>query len=393
MATFADIGTFETGGLEFYDTTPKGYTTPNVIDTIAMPGHEVYCAYLAGASSGVDPCGVLCANAITYSSDLLVGFWVRFADVTPAVETNFFHVCSAAGSDHMFLSLSASSNLSVWDADGNLSSLTTSGFVADTWHLIEVLLDRDNSGNCTVWVDGTEKIDTADDFYNGTDSTYLMWTGSLVPNTPNPGCYLGSQYWYVGADSADRLGAFETLIYQSGEDSEEPDAGDDLDTGNWDDTGELPFDDSNGHRAIYLSPNMHGMVCTDDKAGYSGPYGDSRVNGAGDIAGAAWVIRCMPEAVNGTLRYGKTAYNDTSTDHCTTMALLKDRAYFNAHVVSDSGTYVPGIGDYFQIGFGSDLGARGAFYCGDMAAILLQKMRQRATLGTHHGQDKLVLAG
>jgi hypothetical protein len=288
-------------------------------------------------------------------TDAGVGHIFRWAvyfsgTVTPTNATVFCRTNSA----NPRLRLKTNSDLEVLNGAGSVLHTQTAPFSANTWYVVDLYIGSYSAttGSAEVFIDGSS-------IYSGTN----IDTGVGVPttlrcdNTPTTGssgltihfddCAIQS-----GATaSTDRLATgFAVKGYKSNVASG-TDNGSALDTGQWSNTGEIPFSDTN--LATYSTNGRNGSTDTDTSTPNTGPSGDSDITGA-TIKGAKWVMRAARTSGSDStpfLRYGDTAgTTDSSGSLLTTTAAVYE-------FLSES-TNVPSTSEYFRMGMGKNTGGR-----------------------------------
>jgi len=258
---------------------------------------------------------------------------------------------------HFALSLD-DDTLSLHDAALAVKDTAVGVIAADTWHRIEFYWVRADSpdGEVVVLVDGVEVLSATGDFYNaglGSGNAMLGFSGPSSgagnPFTP----YIDNGYVLGGAtDINDCLGNFEVLHYQHLLDSATPDAGDDLDSGTW----ENCFDENEATEGYFNTQGKSGVV-TFDTGAKAGPYGDSRLTG--NIIAVSYCVRWSANLFitgNGMgVRYGVTPNGQPNTDNCTLQDLGTNEAtetWYSGCIAS--GDQFPSVSDYLQLGMQVD---------------------------------------
>ena len=301
-----------------------------------------------------------------YSNDnkLMVGFYWKNTNTDPNPAFDFFSMQEGTGYEHFTL----------WLDDNTVELMNSSGaeidshdVSADTWYLVEVLLTIGNPGNLTIHFNGEEWFNITDGAFDGngaSDSTQVEFEGQPQDPLPASSSYtrLGSYYYYKNASSTDDfLGDFEVLTYQNRNDSAIPDAGTTLDVGTWKDVGQTPY--NNTDYAQYTGSNEEGHVSswTDFDGEIPGPYGDSRIDGDGNITAGNWVYRLKGSFLyTSKICYGDVDYDSITTDSSTCVTASNFGSEKTYTKFSDNTNLVANTTQYVQYGFGAQaLGATG----------------------------------
>lgn len=406
MATLRSFGGFECGTfdeLSDYDPACSIETTPAPPKSV-----ETYVAKIpdpgpARAARYLQPF-TFTAN----DNDYAIGFYIRFTTVNPSPFPDFFAMQDSAGNKHWKLQLRFSGAIRLYDANnGILGTSSNNTVAADTWHYFQILFTKSNFGNIRVDVDGETIFNltgsTSD--LEGSASAYMepFFKGQGPNVIEAVDIYVPSWYVISGCSSWDDLPNDHEVVgpYQMAVNSATPDpgAGDDLDTGTWDDAAEVPFNDGN---YVRYTTNQQGVVTTSSSAGGKtpGPYGDNRIAGDDNILGASWVLRWKALSGFGNafhFLYGDTPSDQEDTDNTTSVYLGTSSVYVNHLIVTDDSSHVPDTSEYFQYGFYTLFAGIPIYtYLGDCACFILHEPPswRGVTIGCGVGsKSKIVLVG
>jgi hypothetical protein len=351
---------FETGGLE--ELVSTGGSPVAVASPVRTGGYALNCD--GSSDSGVIPDFV--GGTSDQGDDLIVGFAVRFSDLTPSQARRFFSSMNQALTFTSWrLMILANGDLELRDESNTIiGSAVSAPFTIDTFHYIEVVWQNLNSGNIEVFIDGSSVLSSSgedllsDTSHSGYDMTGLDATGDI---------YFDDIYTASGAAGAsDRLGPSEVIAYRSSLNSATPDdGGTDLDANEWLLAQTVPFAGSTDAR--YTGTGA-GAVDTDDvggSAGTGGPNTDTDITG--DINGV--------KAINQMARSGGPGSDHfillgNDTDGTTRSADLDPTtSLVNYFFVSEAASIVPTSSEYIQIGF--ETTGNQDFICRDMLGQIL----------------------
>lgn len=370
---------------------------PTIVSSPAHPDKsETYVAKLT-ASVG--------AEIVTHSWDRTqnahaFGFYVWLTDVAP--KPNWYLLCVEASkgvTDAKFYFVDGGA-LAVYDANNNLVTTTGNVLNEGAWNLVRIFLTIDGASSAmVVEVNGAEVIDeTNQDFDCGVGSTVQVRFSGQGGLAAKPcDMYVGGAYAYSGATEADfdwLKGDFGCPAYPCDLNSATPNAGDDLDSGQWDDTGDIPWNDGNDAR--YTASDRKGVVTM------PGPYGDSDIADGDAILGASFLVRWYASSLlTGNtfyFHYGKCPQNDPDTDHTTWTDLGASMSIENDLIIATAEAVVPGVGAYFQCGMRTKTGfPAGSIQMKDCLCSLLVQRAGGSSFqlerGMHRGAARGILRG
>ena len=322
---------FESGGLEELSNTAG---SPVIVTTPVRTGN--YALHLPEGANLAEIKPLL--NTTDAGAKFIVGFAVRFTDVSPGAECRFFG-SNGAVSIPIGLRLATDGDLELLDVGGIVVGTATTPFTVDTWHYIEVYWEHVDSGVAEVFVDGTQVIDvSAQDFLSASDFMVEYRWENFTSTTTS--VYVDDIYCMSGATAAsDRLGdGVGVYAYKHPKTGKTPDAGSggtagvDLDTAAWTETitgtntggGEYTGSGDRG-TVDWNGPSAHGTAV--DSGLY---YADTSDAGPTDND-AVWGNESL--AFNGSIITGEAT---TSTDGSRTTNELRG-----------AGTNFPSSGDSF----------------------------------------------
>lgn len=305
--------------------------------------------------------------------DYVVGFAVRFSDVSPDAAVVFAGANGGIGTTSL--------NTPIWRmrlaADGDLEFLegggsqtvvatVTTPFTVDTFHYIELVWATQNVGDFEIFIDGVTAASGTGDFLVGLDFETVFFLNESAANTD---IYFDD--FYVGSaatDATDFLDQPEVFSYRSNKNSATPDdGGADLDTGTWLAVQATPF--SSSVAAVYDATNAAGAVDTDDvggSEGTGGPSTDTRINGT--IVAAKYTIRAERTNGQGSAHHMLIGNDVDGTTRSADLGL--GAAASTNEFLSTSATIVPTTSEFLRLGFEKIGGARDIEVYGMMANIL-----------------------
>jgi len=347
--TVTNCGGWTSGGLEQVDSTVG---SPSIGTASPAPKQGTYRLELAGAGTAA-VCTIL-AKATTgavgaISDHIIVEFYVQFNDITPTGDVDFFEILDTGSNTSLALRIEGTSgDLILVDAANAEIASEAAPFTVDTWHRIKIFVEMDASGDAEVFFDGSSVISvSAQDFLDTfPGGAFIKFSGG---RTGGEDMWIDN--WYVGEDAATSgEGAtssdFETFQFKSAIASA-TDNGDALDTGNWDDAGETPLNETNV--AVYNNGNQGST--DSDTGGASGPSGSSDIDGDGNMLGGVfyWRVKAsVNESLNVDLDYGN------SVDGVTSIALTHNTAYTDkTHVTPNGDAAMPLSTEFHRQGFGA----------------------------------------
>ncbi len=355
----------ETGGTEELESTGN---TPTCETTNPRTG--TYALELTG---GDNDTAQFFAKAAHAGNDNIVGFQVRFSDITPAADTDFFfHRAGGAATDDfkcIGLRLEATSGDLILMDDAFAAEVDeiAAPFTVDTYHLIEIWWEDSATGDAIVHIDGAASgLDvTGQDFTNANGTCVIVGMHGDATGASET-IRMDDIYIYSGATGvSDFLGTSEVFGYQS-QLANATDNGDALENSTtWDQCGETAANDTNVCQ--YTGDPLTGSTDTDNGS-RSGPSGDGNIDGDSNIKGGKFLSRMKRGSGGGggtkEFLYGNTG-DGTTADSVT----LGTGCNNESAVVSESGTIVPTSSEFFRLGMNT-AGGRDCFICDAWGMIL-----------------------
>ena len=344
----------ETGGMD----EASAFTGASASTTQKHSGAYSYKITTNTEEFDLDPFEAIASGGVK----TIIGFWYRTPPVT-TVDT----VVEGFGTTNLDFSLNlSSSKLNLRDSGDTVVITGTTVLSTATWYFIEIYVERANSGAAELFIDGvSEGTASAKDFNAITGGLQLKFIGS---GTAGDSIYIDDIYFQSGAaSSADRLGGCEVISYRSSKTGVTPDTGDDLGSGSWLNTQEIPFNTANVGRYT-LDAAGAGSVNTDDVGGSSGGGPNTDTNLDGTIPALKGIWYAKRDAGTATSHYGLLGNSGDGTTRTPELGLTSTDTIYTW--ISELTTIVPTTSEYCKIGFEKSSGGR-VFNCRDMLAVIL----------------------
>jgi hypothetical protein len=303
-----------------------------------------------------------------------IGFGVRFTDVSPGSETQFFRAYDGSSSGgHFLLALETDGDFVLQNAAGTTIATVTAPFVEDRWYYIDILWENLDSADIDVWIDGLSVISlTAQDLNDGGMGAY-----DTVEFAVGPGglTHYDDVYMYSGATGTEAiLGPLVDIppTFQNNlEDA--TDQGSTLTDGSWSNVGHVP--NTSAECGYNSSPALAGYTICDEGI-RAGPidFVPGTIKGAKYIARLRRTNGSSPTSLN--QRYGNNADGVTDTDRASVLGT----SYANFYIVSEAAGVVPTNSEYFAHGIGQ-VGSGGRdIWAEELWACILHTYQHAATL-------------
>jgi hypothetical protein len=370
--TFNNFWGAETGGME----EATSYTGASAVSSPVKSGNYAYLVddtteFTVSPFESVASGGTGC----------ILGFNVRFASAsTDSGSTN--NVMVRVAEDILgTLSLVqpiGSKNIQIRAADGStvIRTLTDPFPDADTDYFVELYFENLNSGDSEIFINGVSwGADSGSDFLASSgDPLDSVKFGGLERASSN-NTYYDDIYFISGANAAsDRLGACEVFAYL-GETASPPSvtadwikgSDGDLNSGTWENTQEIPFNESNV--GVYSDTTARAGGLDTSKSGSAGPSGDSNIDGDSNIRAMKGLWRMKRSGGSGAVHYGlmgNTGSNVTDSDR--SADLDPTNSYVTYYDIRDDN--LPLSTEYGRIGIEKDGGGQD-FDCADMLFQIL----------------------
>jgi len=291
-------------------------------------------------------------------------FWINFQDKVPSsLETLLSVHGSVASTDDWNLRIDTDSDLEVYDSTQTLLGTVTDPFTVDDWHRIQIQYQQLASGAFKMWVDKQLVVDeTGKDLAGSAD-----WpTGAWYLNNRGIQFTWDGFYHLSGGsgnlsdfiDDPDFLGPFQNTAEDA------TDQGTPLDTGAWNDTGEMPFNDSNV--GIYTGGSA--------KAGHT-RFDEGARLGPGAFPGTVYAYKGIfrsrkPATVAATVHNHRLgSLSPPSTENYTDYPHTPNTSISTTRIVRSSQD-APADGDYLLMGMTIDAGGEG-FEVGEVCGFIL----------------------
>lgn len=331
------------------------------------------------------------ADGSPFDNDLIIGFAIRFTDVTPSSTYAILAIVGATAA-HMQLALNTSSNLELFDEGSTSRGSGSTTISINTWYKIEIRFRRGTTGTGEVdiylAIDGNTPVSEIQDLSAG-DYQNLSETSDEVlfqgPGSGDGTVFLDDIYIYDGGSTVgDFLGNFEVFMYNK-TDGGATDQGAALDTGTWALASETPLDNTAGNNCAYTDDAGKSGGMRTDSGSNSGPSGDANITGT--INGVEYVYNAVEGSGGGT----PDVQIGNSSDGMTAQSFLMPTSFANFYIPSESATIMPETDEYFEIGMLNT--GTADVVIGDAWAMLLHVSGGIIDLhGDVHGVDALSAA-
>ncbi len=372
-AFLRDIIGFETEGLE------------EASATVGSPAVNTSAPVRTGLGSlkcnGAATAAEFHTRVFLSGAEAVLGFFVRFNDITPTTDVDFFVAVDTAGTFDLRLRFEATSgDLILVDAGNSEIGSVAAPFTVDTWHLIELFWVRNGTtGRAEVHLDKLSVIGevTGQDFINGAGRDHYRFAGGT---TSGENIIFDDYYMYNesggGISIADFLGDAEVFGYQTDGDSSAtgtPTNGDFIECGDTPGVEEANGTalEAAGASALTLFADLDGGANARGHAG--GPSTSAPYDVSGSIKGAKYIYNLKRSNGSGTsMRYifGNTGDGETSSAD---QEILLGNSYAIKVQLSEAAGVVPTSSEDFSYGISAgtdDTGGRSIF-AADIWAMLL----------------------
>ena len=321
---------------------------------------------------------------------ITVGIYLRFSTVTPGDHFDFLRISDGTTSGYHVAFRLHNTGLgygvvTIRDADKN--ELTELGiqFQANTWYLFEIKFQRKSApdGGVTLWIDKELAFSAANQNTNSgiTFARVEVRTqeGDITPVPASPKCTVYTKSWHIRTDDGVNILDNDTLVghytglgpFNWSQSTAAGDFGDDLNTGDWDNTKDVPLDNST--TADYSGSAIRGGGVTTHDGARAGPKDNTDFDGNILAAKFFWRARTVFGSKTFKGKYGKTTV--VATDNTTlTGAFAITSSFRDFWVIKDaSDADVPGKDDWFQMGFEKPSGAGTAMRVSEMWPFILHQ--------------------
>jgi hypothetical protein len=272
-------------------------------------GGRFFYRIVAGAGNGSIKFDPFIDGIASAGNDLIIGFYVRFDDVTPTTAQMVFanHQGAGSGSYNWGLALESDGDLVVLDDTKATIKTITTPFSINTWYKIEVYcVSSATVGEIEVFIDGSSQGNST-----GLNTNTAIGPTTTFQTTVGQGIQVDIQDYYVrtGATSRnDRLSGsggtddWEVIPFYG--DGTSTTGGDALDSGSWANVQEFPFNDSN-IATFSDGTAKDGWIEADGSGSDTGPSGAGlgTIKGMGgiwrlrEVTGASSTERLPPDAI------------------------------------------------------------------------------------------------
>ncbi len=326
----ADFGQHASANLQAVTEFTNELNTPDIVTSplTGLPDAYTHIFHFVGGSSreGLTGRNVGLNQTGPTADRIIVSFYMRFSDISPATEYRFCAVANNNSDDvtqdhELNFIIEQDGDVRVEDAGGTTTIVTIpSPFTVDTWHKIDIrYLPSTTAGEVQVWVDNTEVLANQTGENLGAFSSMDRYAFGGSPTVGEQVYFAGYSVIINSTDVSDRInGDFEILgPYQhdvsgaatgpdddGGNTGASPAGGDALD-GDGDDfatTADIPFSDEtvDTDAAEYDGTPKDGSLYCDGGGSKSGPSGDGNVDGDSNIKSAQYTFRALRGNGGGT---------------------------------------------------------------------------------------------
>ncbi len=358
----------ETGGLEELSASSGGNASSIVVKT----GNYSYLLSSAPSNHNFAPFESVADAGGKY----IVKFDFNLTSVGSASHAvGFFQLAEGAAP---FLELAVhdtSNDLLILDATGSTIRTITQPFTADEWIELILVFEHSASGTVELFIDGVSQgEDTAQDLTDGGTFDTITFRRTTINVAPYN--YDNIVFQSGATAASDRLGGCEVIAYRSTLASVTPDwaqtaslALSALEAGQWADTQEIPFSETNV--GSYNDATLRaGGVDTNDSggsAGTGGPNTDANIDGDSNIKAMKGVWRLQRSGGGATaqlvaLSNSGEATTDAQVDSSGDLDITT--GYVNYFLVVE-GSFTPTSSEYGRIGLNKSTGGQD-LDCSDM---------------------------
>lgn len=353
---------FETGGIE-----EVGAIEQYSIDTSPAPGNsrEQYVCSLGVLIGGGGASYVRSERwSMSSQSCVTVGAHIYFTGIDADADMDFLEIGINLAED-IFLNVNtADGDLRVKDENGTVVATYSDAFVDSTWYLIELKYRKHaTAGDAEVRIDEVRVITMAGnkDFLGGSggaiDELLIRGPTTSPSNSAHVGVDVDNYYIYYDdgtfiTTNATFLGDFTVIgpYNDTNQTGQTADFGDPWNSGSWDNTHDVPKNDSTVGEFTALGAFVEGG-CTSNDGDNDGPSADSRV--LGTIKGASWIARARKQTSSSQtwkLKYG--AHTVAATDNTAKTGILALTTSYQAYkvMVDSSDANCPTKSEWFQFG-------------------------------------------
>jgi hypothetical protein len=318
---------------------------------------------------------------------VIVGFYIRFSDLSPGETHRFFQTASSANDadalatyqNGLSLTLETDGDVLVTLQSGGNETITTP-FTVDTWHRVEVRSAASAAADKTVdiWVDGSSVLSVSSKQV-ASMAAFALGTEGLSTGTAGS-VFIAGFYCLTDSTTTDDvlLDDFEILTYQNNQgDTATADAdgagtgagtaltaGAHAGVGWWSDFADTPLSEEG------TNTGYSGSGAEDGTVDLTGPSGDSDVDGDSNIRAAILIIRTYRGNGSSTTHTYYIGNSGGGVGDIDSYSLDPGTSAITTNVFTADATALPTSSELLRAGFGKSSGGR-EIYCHDFWGTLL----------------------